>query len=96
MGAKPGDMADPRQRQMAREGMRMREERIRQRKEEGASNQAGPAPMVPGMRPGMAPVAGQEQRAAGISFGPGRAMRVPSPDSPEYQQMIERFRRSQG
>ena len=97
MGSKPGDMADPRQRQMAREGMRMRQERIRQRKEQGAPNQAGAAPMVPGMRPGMAPpsspVARQEQRGAGIAFGPGRAMRVPPADSPEYQQMLERFRR---
>jgi len=78
---------------MAREGMRMRQERIRQRREQGEGNQAGEASFFPGMAPPSSPVARQEQRGAGIAFGPGRAMRVPPADSPEYQQMLERFRR---
>lgn len=93
MGAKTDLSADPRQREMAREGMRMRQERIRQRQEEGERNQAGEASFRPGIAPPTAPVARQEQRGAGIAFGPGRAMRVPPADSPEYQQMLERFRR---
>ena len=93
MGAKTDLNADPRQREMAREGMRMRQERIRQRREQGEGNQAGEASFFPGMAPPSSPVARQEQRGAGIAFGPGRAMRVPPADSPEYQQMLERFRR---
>jgi|31_taG_2_1085359.scaffolds.fasta_scaffold00847_2 hypothetical protein len=93
MGAKTDLASDPRQRQMAREGMRMRQERIRQRREQGEGNQAGEASFFPGMAPPSSPVARQEQRGAGIAFGPGRAMRVPPADSPEYQQMLERFRR---
>ena len=93
MGAKTDLSADPRQREMAREGMRMRQERIRQRQEEGERNQAGEASFRPGIAPPSAPVARQEQRGAGIAFGPGRAMRVPPADSPEFQQILERFRR---
>jgi hypothetical protein len=93
MGAKTDLSADPRQREMAREGMRMRQERIRQRQEEGKRNQAGEASFLPGIAPPSAPVARQEQRGAGIDFGPGRAMRVPPADSPEFQQILERFRR---
>ena len=93
MGAKTDLASDPRQRRMAQEGMRMRQERIRQRREQGEGNQAGEASFFPGMAPPSSPVARQEQRGAGIAFGPGRAMRVPPADSPEYQQMLERFRR---
>jgi len=71
----------------------MRQERIRQRREQGEGNQAGEASFFPGMAPRSAPVARQEQRGAGIAFGPGRAMRVPPADSPEYLQLLERFRR---
>jgi len=78
---------------MALEGIRMRQERIRQRRDQGEGNQAGEASFSPGIAPPSSPVARQEQRGAGIAFGPGRAMRVPPADSPEYQQMLERFRR---
>ena len=93
MGAKTDLALDPRQRQMAREGMQMRQERLRQRREQGQRNQAGKAPFVPGSAPPSAFGVQQVQRGAGIAFGPGRAMRVPPADSPEYQQMLERFRR---
>jgi len=90
MGAQTGNMSDPRQRQLAREGIRMRQENIRQR---GGGNQAGPAPMVPGLEPSPSGAAQQEQAAAGISFGPGRAMRMPDVNSPEYQMIVDRMRR---
>jgi len=90
MGAQAGSMSDPRQRQLANEGIRMRQERIRQR---GDGNQAGPAPMVPGLEPSPSGAAQQEQAAAGISFGPGRAMRMPDVNSPEYQMMVEKMRK---
>ena len=93
MGAQTDLASGPQQRQMAREGIRMRQERLRQRREQGQGNQAGEAPFVPGRVPPSAFGAQQEQRGAGIAFGPGRAMRVPPADSPEYQQILERFRR---
>jgi len=89
MGAQQGKMMDPRQRQMAREGMRMRQENIRQRE---AAPQTGKAPMSPGMEPGAAQV-GKMPSRGGIEFGPGRASRFPEPNSPEYQMAIARMRK---
>ncbi len=77
MGAKTDLASDPRQRQMAREGMRMRQERIRQRREQGEGNQAGEASFFPGMAPPSSPVARQEQDNVGS----------------EFEQMLRRIRR---
>jgi hypothetical protein len=88
MGAQQGNMADARQRQMAREGMQMRQERIRQRE---AAPQTGEAAMAPGVEPGPSQV-GAMPPMGGIEFGPGRANRFPEPGSPEYQMAVNRMR----
>jgi hypothetical protein len=88
MGAKQGNMVDPRQRQMAREGMRMRQESIRQRE---TAPQTGEASMFPGVGPSVTQVEAMPSRG-GIEFGPGRANRFPEPGSPEYQMAIARMR----
>jgi len=88
MGAQQGNMADPRQRQMAREGMRMRQENIRQQE---AAPQTGEASMFPGVEPEPTQAAPLPSRG-GIAFGPGRANRFPEPGSPEYQMVIARMR----
>jgi hypothetical protein len=85
MGAKQVDISDPRQRQLAREGIRMRQENIRRQE---AAPQTGAASMFPGVEPGTAPA----PTRAGIEFGPGRANRFPEPGSPEYQMAIARMR----
>lgn len=92
MGAQQGNMGDPRQRQMAREGMRMRQESIRQRE---AAPQTGEASMFPGVEPGVAQVGTMPTRG-GIEFGPGRANRFPEPGTPEYQMAIARMRGGRG
>jgi hypothetical protein len=86
MGAKQVDITDPQQRQLAREGIRMRQDSIRRQE---TAPQTGSAPMAPGTEPGNA-FAG---RRPGIEFGPGRANRFPEPGSPEYQMAIARMRR---
>ena len=88
MGAQQGNMADPRQRQMAREGMRMRQENIRRQE---AAPQTGKASMFPGVEPQASQVGAMPARG-GIEFGPGRASRFPEPGSPEYQMAIARMR----
>lgn len=88
MGAKQGNMVDPRQRQMAREGMRMRQENIRRQE---AAPQTGAASMFPGVEPQSSEVGAMLPRG-GIEFGPGRANRFPAPGSPEYQMAIARMR----
>jgi hypothetical protein len=85
MGAKQADISDPRQRQLAREGIRMRQENIRRQE---TAPQTGAASMYPGVEPGTAPAPAR----AGIEFGPGRANRFPEPGSPEYQMAIARMR----
>lgn len=85
MGAQQGGMSDPRQRQIAREGIRMRQENIRRQE---AAPQTGEASMFPSVEPGSAPV----PQRAGIDFGPGRANRFPEPGTPEYQMAIARMR----
>ena len=85
-------MADPRQRQLAREGMRMRQEGIRARE---ATPQTGEASMFPGVEPGAAP-AGTQVPRGGIEFAPGRSRRFPEEGTPEYQMMVERMRRGPG
>ena len=85
MGAQQGNVSDPRQRQIAREGIRMRQDNIRRQE---TAPQTGSAPMAPGTEPGNA-FAG---RRPGIEFGPGRANRFPEPGSPEYQMAIARMR----
>lgn len=92
MGAQQGNMGDPRQRQIAREGMRMRQESIRQKE---AAPQTGEASMFPGVEPGSSSVAAMPPRG-GIEFGPGRAGRFPEPGSPEYQMAIARMRGGRG
>ncbi len=92
MGAQQGNMADARQRQLAREGMRMRQERIRQRE---AAPQTGEAAMSPGVEPGPAQVGSTAPRG-GIEFAPGRANRFPSEGTPEYQMMVDRIRNRLG
>ena len=94
MGAKTGDLSDPRQRQLAREGMRMRQESIRQR-QQAPSPQAGEASMFPGIEPTSAFAPGTEAAPmvpTGIDFGPGRARRFPEQGTPDYQAMVERMR----
>jgi len=88
MGANTGLASDPRQRQMAREGMQRQEDRMRQRKDQRMQMQEGLMRQRRQMQEDL-----MRQRGAGIAFGPGRAMRVPPADSPEYQQMLERIRR---
>lgn len=85
MGAQQGGMSDPRQRQIAREGIRMRQENIRRQE---AAPQTGAASMFPGVEPGTSAVT----QRAGIDFGPGRANRFPEPGTPEYQMAIARMR----
>jgi len=77
MGAQTNLASGPQQRQMAREGIRMRQERIRQRQEQGSPNQAGEASFIPGVVPPSSPVAQQEQDNAGS----------------EFEQMLRRIRR---
>jgi len=92
MGAKKGSMADPRQRQMAREGMRMRQENIRQRE---AAPQTSEASMFSGVE--RAPTqADTPVPRGGIEFAPGRARRFPAEGTPEYRMMVERLRRGSG
>jgi hypothetical protein len=55
----------------------MRQERIRQRREQGEGNQAGEASFFPGMAPPSSPVARQEQDNTGS----------------EFEQMLRRIRR---
>jgi len=90
MGAQQGGMSGPRQSQLAREGIRMRQESIRRQE---AAPQTGEASMFPGVEP--APAAPATQRA-GIEFGPGRANRFPEPGTPEYQMAIARMRGGRG
>lgn len=85
MGAQQGGMSDPRQRQIAREGIRMRQESIRRQE---AAPQTGAASMFPGVEPGSSAVT----QRPGIDFGPGRANRFPEPGTPEYQMVIARMR----
>jgi hypothetical protein len=85
MGAQQGNVSDPRQRQIAREGIRMRQDNIRRQE---AAPQTGAASMYPGVEPGTASAPAR----SGIEFGPGRANRFPEPGSPEYQMAIARMR----
>ena len=88
MGANTGLASNLGQRQMAEKGMRMRQDRMRQRKDQRMQMQEGLMRQRRQMQEDL-----MRQRGAGIAFGPGRAMRVPPADSPEYQQMLERIRR---
>lgn len=92
MGAQQGNMADARQRQIAREGIRMRQENIRQRE---AAPQTGEAAMAPNVEPGTAQV-GTPVPRGGIEFAPGRARRFPAEGTAEYQMMVDRIRRGLG
>lgn len=85
-------MADARQRQIAREGIRMRQENIRQRE---AAPQTGEAAMAPNVEPGAAQV-GTPVPRGGIEFAPGRARRFPAEGTAEYQMMVDRIRRMRG
>ena len=137
MGAQQGGMSDPRQRQIAREGIEMRRNRMRDQAPQagGTAEEQAPVPKddsfekylayqqqketaaeargFPGM--GMDPTrlqmqersaAGMDQTtplerqspqfAPGITFGPGRANRMPDQGSPEYEQLAARMRGLRG
>jgi len=101
MGANTGLASNLEQRQMAGKGMQRQEDRMRQRgatavsaaNEELLRLQAKEQQQDLLRQSMQRQEALMRQRGAGTAFGPGRAMRVPPADSPEYQQMLERFRR---
>ena len=113
MGAQKVGMSDPRQRQIAREGIEMRRNRMRDQAPQAGGTAEEQAPGFPGM--GMDPTrlqmqersaAGMDQTtplerqspqfAPGITFGPGRANRMPDQGSPEYEQLAARMRGLRG
>ena len=113
MGAQQGGSLDPRQRQLAREGVEMRRNNLRDQAPQAGGSAEEQTPGFPGM--GMSPTrlqmqersaAGMDQItplerqapqfAPGITFGPGRANRMPDQGSPEYEQLVARMRGLRG
>jgi hypothetical protein len=101
MGANTGNRAnmDAARRQQAMEGQAMRR-RALQKQEQSAAGQEQVTPFETsapqagfGLEATPQPSMGRgPQMRSGISFGPGRASRIPEQGSPEYEQLVQRVR----